>query len=117
MIYHDRRNDCITWSLEWAREGRTQEHVTDKGHERGTSVWGTTQSSIVVQWRGNVVDLLMRKKFMKDWDARGVRGGDVCEGFILNFKTEWWDESVKIENLFGMECGQFKSLMWHTACE
>ena len=30
-----RRNDCVKCSLEGAREGRTEEHVTDKAHERG----------------------------------------------------------------------------------
>ena len=30
-----RYNDCVKCSLEGAREGRTEEHVTDKAHERG----------------------------------------------------------------------------------
>jgi len=47
MIYHVRFNDCVKWSLEIEREGRTQEYVSDKLHKHGASVCGVTRSMLM----------------------------------------------------------------------
>ena len=57
-------------------EGGANGGVRDRQDSRTrASVWETTQTSIVVRWRGNVVGVLMHKKVYE-----GLRPHVECEG-------------------------------------
>jgi len=96
MIYHDRFNDCVKWSLEIEREGRTQEYVSDKLHEHGVSVCGVTRSMLIACWcvTSNRCMLKNTRRVLR-WCPFKVYWWCVSKSDVSNIKIWCWVQRLR----------------------